>query len=76
MDIRDDDSGMTYTPHTGPNGEVGFKCTRDDGGVTYITLNPSGGSDDGVPTVFLYIGDTGDVLHDTPAHFYDMSEEA
>jgi hypothetical protein len=29
-----------------------------------------------VPTVFLYIGDTGDVLHDTPAHFYDMSEEA
>jgi hypothetical protein len=47
MDIRDDDSGMTYTPHTGPNGEVGFKCTRDDGGVTYITLNPSVGATTG-----------------------------
>jgi hypothetical protein len=70
--MRDDDSGVTYEPHRGDNGELGFKATRDDGAIEYIVLNPSGGSDDGVATVFVYINDTGDPLDGGAVHHYVM----
>jgi hypothetical protein len=61
--IHDEDSGTLYEPWT--NGyAVGFKATRQsDGQVEYIYLNPSGGSDDTVATVFIYQG-KGDVVID------------
>ena len=72
--FRDDDSAVTYRPYTGPNGETGFRCTHDDGREVFITLNPSGGSDDGVPNVFVYIGPSGDVRRDAPAHHYVLDD--
>lgn len=72
--ITDHDSGVTYEPYTDePSGAVGFKATHlSTGQVEYIMLNPSGGSDDGVPTVFLYLGPTGEPGQDEAAHHYVM----
>lgn len=59
--IVDLDGAMSYTSWEGPHGEVGYACTPDGPGpTTYVYLNPSTGSDDGVPTVFLYEGPLGD----------------
>jgi hypothetical protein len=68
--ITDADSETTYTPWT-DGWAVGFKCERN-GKVEYIYLNPSGGSDDGVPTVFAYVGTEGDSSQDQAAHHYDL----
>ncbi len=71
---RDDDAGTTYVPWT--NGRaVGFKAEHDDGEVEYIYLNPSGGSDDGVPNVFVYIGPVGDPAEDQPEHHYTLNDQ-
>jgi hypothetical protein len=64
--ILDRDSGTTYTPFINKHWEVGYRCEGVDGEVTYVYLNPSGGSDDGVATVFLYQGSTGDHDQDGP----------
>jgi hypothetical protein len=70
MRIEDEDAGVVYVPFTGSNGQRGFRCVNKDGRECYIYLNPSGGSDDGEPTVFLYMGDTGEPENDTPQHYY------
>lgn len=57
---HDEDSGVTYYPVLG-----GWRAETLDGDE-YIYLNPSGGSDDGVPTVFLYQGTKGDPQSDMP----------
>jgi hypothetical protein len=67
----DEDSGATYRPWT-DGWAVGFKAEHPDGRVAFIYLNPSGGSDDGVPNVFLYCGPTGDSAQDPPYHHYDL----
>lgn len=68
--ITDADAHVTYTPHTDPaSGALGFKV-EGPRGTEYIMLNPSRGSDDGVPTVFVYQGPTGDPAEDEPQHFY------
>jgi len=70
--VRDDDSGVTYTPITG-----GWRADKDNGERTYIVLNPSTGSDrDGEPNVFLYIGPTGIPGQDDPVTFYDLFLDA
>lgn len=65
LNIVDEDSQVVYHPILG-----GWRAERfnDQGEVVereYIYLNPSGGSDDGVPTVFVYQGD-GDPRTDVP----------
>lgn len=55
----DDDSGVTYFPILG-----GWRAESLSGEVEFIYLNPSGGSEDGVPTVFLYQGTEGDPVQD------------
>lgn len=52
-----DDDGVTWEPAAGPHGELGFRATHEDGRVRFVFLNVSGGSDDGTPTVFVYLGD-------------------
>lgn len=47
--VRDPDSGVVY--HSIPGGWI---ANFPDGKLEIIYLNPSGGSDDGVPNVFLY----------------------
>ena len=66
LNVIDDDSHVVYRPILG-----GWKAELfDDQGevldTEYIYLNPSGGSDDGVPTVFVYRGSDGDPQTDTP----------
>lgn len=62
--IVDETSGVTYLPWSDPHtGVVGFEATHPDGPTERVYLNPSTGSDDGVPTVFLYAG-TGDPAQD------------
>lgn len=69
--IYDEDARVSYMPWT--NGyAVGFKCKDAQDRVTYIYLNPSGGSDDGVATVFVYEGSQGDPLEDAPSHHYNI----
>jgi hypothetical protein len=58
-EVFDVDSGVTYYPILG-----GWRAEKDSGSTEYIYLNPSGGSDDGVPTVFLYQGANGDPAQD------------
>ena len=62
---RDPDSGVTYTAMLG-----GWVANFPDGRQETIYLNPSQGSDDGVPTVFVYI-DSGNVptMEGAVAHF-------
>lgn len=54
--IGDEDSGYSYEPWQGSHQEMGYKVTPPGHGfgVTYFYLNPSRGSDDGVPTIFVY----------------------
>lgn len=72
--IHDKSSGVIYDPFVATDGRVGYQVTRlaegDAERTTYIYFNPSGGSDDGVPTVFVYMGDDNDPALDAPQHFY------
>ncbi len=70
---RDDDAGIIYTPWSDGRA-VGFKATHAGGEVEYIYLNPSDGSDDGVPNVFVYIGPTGDPSQDNAIVHFEMME--
>lgn len=58
--VRDDDGSVVYQPILG-----GWMAedTRT-GEREFIYLNPSGGSDDLIPTVFLYQGPNGDPSQD------------
>lgn len=60
--VYDADSDVSYHPHSDPaSGAVGWQAiNHSTGRVEYVMLNPSGGSDDGVATVFVYVGETGD----------------
>lgn len=56
----DASSGVRYEAEV-DRGVARIRCTRlSDGAVQFISLNPSGHSDDGVPNVFVYNGPTGD----------------
>jgi hypothetical protein len=61
--VNDRDSGVKYVPWS-DGSAAGFRCETSDGKVEYVYLNPSGGSDDGVATVFLYWGTAGDPAQD------------
>lgn len=73
--IVDEDSGVQYRPYLSLlHGSVGYEATHPDGRREFITLNPSGGSDDGVPTVFVYI-DTDEPTLENAVHHYIMFDE-
>lgn len=59
-DVIDDDAQVIYHPILGGWKAESFDALGEVSSVEYIYLNPSGGSDDGVPTVFLYQGPNGD----------------
>lgn len=67
-----DAHGATYTPWT--NGwAVGLACSRG-GRTDYLYLNPSSEDDEGVSTVFLYVGKDGDPAgpRDVPLTYVDV----
>lgn len=64
--IKDVSSGVIYRAWVGLDGQVGYRCTFPDKRVTYVYLNPTTESDDGVPTVFVYSGGQGEPAHDEP----------
>jgi hypothetical protein len=49
----------TYTPFLA-DGYIGYKVERAGERPEFVSLVPSGGSDDGVATIFPYHGHTGD----------------
>jgi hypothetical protein len=58
----DKDAGVYYVPFV-KDGRVGYIVRSNRPGIateTYVYLNPSTGSDDGVPTVFVYQGEHND----------------
>lgn len=71
---HDPDAKVTYEPWTDGRA-VGFRVTHDDGRVEYVYLNPSGGSDDGVGSVFLYFDESGDVTQGATVTHLDMFAE-
>lgn len=59
LESHDEDSGVSYVPFVDEEwGTAGVQITRPSGVVDYLYFNPSGGSDDGVPTVFVYRGES------------------
>lgn len=55
---------VTYVPWS-DGYAIGYRCLRE-GEDYYVYLNPSGVTDDGVPNVFLYIGQSGNPVGDEP----------
>lgn len=48
---------MKYEPFVDANlGIVGFKCTRSDGEICHIYLNPSDNENEEEADIFVYIG--------------------
>jgi hypothetical protein len=74
--LYDDDAGVTYTPfYDAQFGVVGYIAEGPTGDQETIYLNPSQGSDDGKPNVFLYQEDGAGVTFDSAVHHYLMFEE-
>lgn len=71
FEARDETSGVTYHPWT-DGWAIGYEVHYPDNRIEFFYLNPSGASDDGVPTVFVYCGPEGDPNADTPQHHYDL----
>ncbi len=70
--FTDEDSGVSYTPYIDHQfGAVGYMAEHPDGRVEYIYLNASGGSEDGVATVFVYIDNDLSAFVNA-VHHYDM----
>jgi hypothetical protein len=74
--IVDFDSGVVYTPLVMPDGRVGYEVESDAGERTFIYFNPSDGSDNGAPNVFVYMGARNDPVLDAPLNFYDIDFES
>jgi hypothetical protein len=74
--IRDESTGVTYSPYIDHgHGTAGYEVNHPDGRREFIYLCPSNGTDDGVPNVFLYQGETGDPAGDSPSHHYVVLED-
>jgi hypothetical protein len=54
MQLSDLDSQTVYESFASPDGTAGYRAENGETGWLYF--NPSGGSDDGTATVFLYWG--------------------
>lgn len=61
----------TYVPVT-DGWAVGFAFEQKGQPTQYIILNPSGDSDDGQPSVFVYEGEHNTIDNLVPAHFYNI----
>jgi hypothetical protein len=48
---------------------VGYKCTRSDGEVSYVYLNPSNNPDEKDFDIFVYTGTTKDIEDGLPECF-------
>lgn len=55
MQVNDPDSQTVYESFASPDGTAGYRVANDDV-EGWLYFNPSGGSDDGTATVFLYWG--------------------
>lgn len=66
LNVIDYDGYVMYQPILGGWKAEQFNDQGDIVDTEYIYLNPSDGSDDGVPTVFVYQGGDGDPQTDTP----------
>jgi hypothetical protein len=54
-------------PRTEKEGTVGFRCTAEDGSISYVYLNPSDvGEFEEDTDIFVYAGKTGDPTIDGP----------
>jgi hypothetical protein len=74
--IIDPDSGTQYTPFISDDGRVGYEITNiETGKFEFLYFNPSNGSDDGVPNVFVYQGVNNDPGNDGPLHHYLVLED-
>lgn len=73
--VIDSDSGTIYFPWT-DGSAVGFKACHANGDCEFIYLNPSTGSDDAVPNVFVYMGTAGALGEDEPVHHYVLNDPA
>ncbi len=62
--------GTTYAPWT-DGWAIGVECRRRDGYRTLLYLNPSGETEEGDGSVFVYQGTSGSPAEDMPAHRYD-----
>lgn len=72
---EDDSSLTTYTPFIDDNlGCAGIICRTPGRPPRFITLNPSGETDDGVANVFVYIDDNSHHLVNA-VHHYDIWED-
>jgi hypothetical protein len=49
-----DGQGVTWTPHIGAFGDVGFRVEHPNGAVRYVLLVPSADDTNGTSNVFLY----------------------
>ncbi len=71
MGLLTDAQGTAFAPWES-DGLVGFKVTEKNGAISYIYLNPSSESDDGVSNVFLYQGSDGDPGTDAPIVYINI----
>lgn len=70
--VTDETAGVVWHQWTDGMGAVGFEAVHPDGRSTYVYLNPSSDSDDGVPNVFLYAGDAGRPDEDSALSHVDV----
>jgi hypothetical protein len=69
----EDTHGTAYTPWS-DGWAVGFHVRTREGKESYVYLNPSSDSDDGVSTAFLYHGPHGSPALDAALVHVDVSE--
>lgn len=73
--IHDNDADVSY--HFWTNGAaLGYEIHFPDNRIEFIYLNPSDGSDDGTPTVFVYQGTEADPGADTALCYFDVSDKS
>lgn len=73
--VHDSDAEVSY--HFWTNGaSLGYEIHFPDNRIEFIYLNPSTGSDDGVPTVFAYQGTKGELGADSPICYFDVSDSS
>lgn len=69
--VVDHSTDVTYTPFA-RDGMAGLTCSKPGRISEHLYMNPSLGSDDGMPTVFVYLGTEGDPAQDGAVHHYDL----
>lgn len=61
--------GFSYTPYVAEDGRVGYIVADDQGRHKLVYLTPSNGEDEGMPNVFVYVGEEDNPALDVPQCF-------